>query len=339
VKNKNMQMTDPHVIQKWPGNAGTQSDKVRGQILPDQMEFANKGKVPTVVAYSNGALTSWGFLASQDPDYPSGAHDWFKVYFDPEEYKRARDMGADNVPSSHGEVRRWYRDFLMRLNAEIERQLEGRIGSTWSRATVEFLFSVPTTWTAINVINDFEKLVREAGFGRGGPNHTCAISLTEAEAAAVHTFKTGAVSYSDGDIILIVDAGGGTTDLALLKADVKEGKRPRLEGLDSVRGDEIGSVLIDLSFEELAKQRLARIAPRLRKPVDEFAWDMMKYSFVAHKVEFGTEHSDYQNIKLMGVPGLGEEFDAPEAGIRNGKMRFTKWVSHRYTVVSDSGSN
>ena len=173
---------------------------------------AHHCQVPTVVSYSNTSLSAWGFIATraqEDLDNPSDVHEWFKIYLDPEEYDRSRRKAPDSVPKSHQDVRRFYKDFLGKLCVEIERQLEGRIGSEWQRANIEFLFSVPTTWTAIGVTKDFERLVREAGFGKGGSNHRATISLTEAEAAAVHTFKAGAISYSDGDIMLIVDAGGG----------------------------------------------------------------------------------------------------------------------------------
>lgn len=49
---------------------------------------------------------------------------------------------------------------------------------------VTFLFSVPTTWTRMAIINIFKDIVRDAGFGVEGLKRIAQIDLTEAEAAA-----------------------------------------------------------------------------------------------------------------------------------------------------------
>lgn len=74
--------------------------------------------------------------------------------------------------------------------------------NSWGNARIEFSFTVPTTWEAVGITKDFEKLIREAGFGKGGPKHTVAVGLTEAEAAAVHTFKRQSSSYNVSNIIM-----------------------------------------------------------------------------------------------------------------------------------------
>ena len=77
--------------------------------------------------------------------------------------------------------------------------LRSQVGrTTWRKARIEFSFSVPTTWTSVGVTKDFEKLAREAGFGAAGPAHSVSVGLTEAEAAAVYTFKAQSASYTVG---------------------------------------------------------------------------------------------------------------------------------------------
>lgn len=71
-------------------------------------------------------------------------------------------------------------------------------GTNWKDTKVEFMFTVPTTWTALGVTNAFEALIREAGFGSGGSDHSVSVGLTEAEAAAVHTFSTQSNAYLVG---------------------------------------------------------------------------------------------------------------------------------------------
>jgi hypothetical protein len=146
-------------------------------------------------------LSSWGFLTNQeDNSNPSiSFHEWFKIYLDPQDYNKARAADAAAVPRSHQDVRKFYRDFLRKLCSYIEEQLEDQVGrTTWRKANIEFSFSVPTTWTAVGVTKDFEKLAREAGFGAAGPAHSVTVGLTEAEAAAVYTFKTQSASYTVG---------------------------------------------------------------------------------------------------------------------------------------------
>ena len=146
-------------------------------------------------------MSSWGFLANQeDQSNPSiSFHEWFKIYLDSKDYNEAREANAAAVPSSHEDVRKFYRDFLQKLCFYIEEQLEDQVGrTTWRKAHIEFSFSVPTTWTAVGVTKDFEKLAREAGFGAAGPAHSVSIGLTEAEAAAVYTFKNQSASYTVG---------------------------------------------------------------------------------------------------------------------------------------------
>lgn len=158
------------------------------------------------MCYKGGNLSSWGFLTNQeDQSNPSiSFHEWFKIYLDPTDYNKAREADAAAVPKSHQDIRKFYRDFLEQLCFYIETQLEDQVGrTTWHQARIEFSFSVPTTWTAVGVTNDFEKLAREAGFGAAGPAHSVSVGLTEAEAAAVYTFKTQSASYAVGKIATI----------------------------------------------------------------------------------------------------------------------------------------
>jgi hypothetical protein len=146
-------------------------------------------------------LSSWGFLTNQEDSLnPSiSFHEWFKIYLDPQDYNKARAADPAAVPKSHQDVRKFYRDFLRKLCSYIEEQLEDQVGrTTWRKARIEFSFSVPTTWTSVGVTKDFEKLAREAGFGAAGPAHSVSVGLTEAEAAAVYTFKTQSASYTVG---------------------------------------------------------------------------------------------------------------------------------------------
>jgi hypothetical protein len=156
-------------------------------------------------------LSSWGYLTNlEDHSNPrTSFHEWFKIYLDRNEYNKAREIDPAAVPKSHQDVRKFYRDFLRKLCSYIEEQLEDLV-NTWRTARIEFSFSVPTTWTAVGVTKDFEKLVREAGFGEG-PAHSVSVGLTEAEAAAVYTFKTQAACYNVSRIAIYCHFPADTT--------------------------------------------------------------------------------------------------------------------------------
>jgi hypothetical protein len=123
--------------------------------------------------------------------------EWFKLFFDPAEYERARQLpfAFDYLPPSHGDVIRWYRDFLNGLYRHLEQVILSFFGP-WAETDVTFLFSVPTTWTKLRLTQGLVLLAREAGFGSAGPRHSVEVSLTEAEAAAVFTFKSQHQEYS-----------------------------------------------------------------------------------------------------------------------------------------------
>ena len=284
--------------------------------------------MPTVICYRNGILSSWGFETRQE-DFSDPALDvgeWFKVYLDRKEY---RDAGDDSWPRSYEDVKRAYRDFLKQLYLRTKEEIEAAVlrGSSWEEAEIEFIFSVPTTWTAMAVATTFEKLIKEAGFGSDSAEHKVVIGLTEAEAAAIHTFETEKATYSPGQIVLVVDAGGGTTDLALLQVHSDENRQHVMKELDNVRGLELGSVEIDVAFEDMVLERLLHVGAETGMSPDacaKAARKMSRDNFRPHKENFGSEMSDRQTVKRIEIPGLSDMISIPSVGIRNGGLMVTK---------------
>ena len=56
----------------------------------------------------------------------------------------------------------------------------------WKNHTVDFLFSYPTTW-GVEVVAEYRKIIKTAGFGSEGKNHRVEVKLTEAEATVIYT--------------------------------------------------------------------------------------------------------------------------------------------------------
>lgn len=132
---------------------------------------------------------------------------------------------------------------------------------------IEFVFSVPTTWYGQDILNDFNAIIRKAGFGVPH-QHEAILGLTEAGAAAVaSTNQVGSsIPFNNGDVFLSIDAGGGTTDLAFVK--ILSTNPPTMEQVQDVRGTGIGSMLIDTSFQQLVSEKL-RIETNSRDQLPE----------------------------------------------------------------------
>lgn len=313
-------------VQKWPG---------RSQ--------ANENKVPTILVYASHQHqpSSWGFLsesASEQNAADKAYKDWFKTYLDPARLKEKRAEDPVYSPRSIEEVERWYEDYHRLLYKHIEFKLSSELsGAPWESAWVDFVFSVPTTW-APQVVERYRSIVKKVGFGQC-TNHTLSIGLTEAEAAAVHTSLEASGIFRERDILLVCDAGGGTTDLSVLAVSDTGTSSLSLEQLDVVFGATIGSAAIDYDFEDFARCRLelAHLTSPLPASPEEIAWEMMK-------------SRDFQNTKCEhGGPDDAPMFSVPiskldlgyanhTVGIEYGEMKFTRHVScndNHYTLDSD----
>lgn len=195
------------MIQKWPGIHGIE----------------DRGKVATRVSYkkADGQLQAWGEQCDF-ADVTTDVREQFKLTLD----KRWHDYRG--YEASH--AKQWYCDFLQCLHKEIEKHFDEHI-PRWREQRVEYNFSTPTTWRDPAMIANIEEATKSSGF-TSTKLQTVRMSLTEAEAAAVEASTT---SYGQGEVFLICDAGGGTTDVNILKVQSTKGDI-KLEPLDHVEG-------------------------------------------------------------------------------------------------------
>lgn len=261
----------------------------------------------------------------QNPNYGVTC-DWFKTLLDPANLEIQKQQQGIHESTTHEDVRRWYRDYFLNLYCHIEQELFSALANfEWSKQR-SILFSVPTTWNH-NLVEEFRNLVHEGGFGgREELHHTVTMSLTEAEAAAVHVATESPDIFKKGDVLVVCDAGGGTTDLSALEVTEDMGKSSsfkRLKQVDVVGGENIGSVGIDLGFEKRAQARLqwANDIKPLGIDIEEAAWEMAK-------------HAEFQNVKcehgapsetpkfFVPVPNLTLQYRNDHAAISDGHMTF-----------------
>ena len=286
--------SEPKTLQHWPPRMIS--------------ELANK--VPTTLQYHQTVndVKAWGFLCESDEDLD--VVDCFKLHLDPE-YADPRP----NAPSSD-QARQWYRDYLRCLHDYIaEEFLNSYV--RWKQTPVEFIFSVPTTWKNPSMIVDILALIKEAGFGSDGSEHRVQVGLTEAEAAAVYASRH---QIEKDDVILVCDAGGGTTDVNTLKVQSERGNPTELCPLSWSEGRPIGSTLIDIQFHRMLSDRLEIVKSQLEGEPAEMAHRMMHGKFERIKCTYGTTASLTLPTIPLAVPGLPPGFHSAEAHIEESLM-------------------
>ncbi|KAM4054455.1 Hsp70 family chaperone [Hirsutella rhossiliensis] len=308
--------TPVQVINDWPGSGD------RGER-----------KVPSSLIYNaDGSLSSWGFLCADDDNWDAGRtrRDLFKLFLDNDAVAVAQEQGLVNAPSSAADAKRCTTDYLRKVYAHVKETIERhmglrrQMGSSWADLVVLFLFSVPTTWTRMKTIIMFKDVIRAAGFGTEGLRHEAQVDLTKAEAAAVTTLKTSVVRFTAGSLFLTVDAGGGTTDLALMRITSTDAAVPQMEQVAAVRGVGIGSTLIDRAFIRLVARRLAAWPEIERQLLADVAVRMARsHHFLNLKHKFG-EILYMQSVWKIPMDGVSHAFNHDGLGIENGCFLVTK---------------
>lgn len=189
--------------------------------------------------------------------------------------------------------------------------------------SVQFLFSVPTTWTSLWVVRAFKTVIRDAGFGVEGSRQKAEVDLTEAEAAAVATLKTSTVRFDLGSLFLSVDAGGWTTDIALMQVTSADQQVPQMSSLQPVTGVGIGASVIDRVFMRMVQAKVMEF-PEVAAvlPPDYPVRLSGSHQFWTLKHKFGVKVY-MQPVFRIPVEGVTHDFTHPGVGIENGRTVFT----------------
>ncbi|RDW63374.1 hypothetical protein BP6252_10919 [Coleophoma cylindrospora] len=277
-------------------------------------------KTPSKIAYAqDNAVARWGFLCDEndDCDEQDQVKQSFKIYLDQDSIDAARRAGIDDMPSVE-EAKRLVADYLRQVYMHIKKSIEASTGP-WYDKKVDFIFTMPTTWTSQKILKDFEEAIRRAGFGSENESkHSAKLELTEAEAAGVFVVANPPVHFEAGDILLVCDAGGGTTDLGLVQ--IFDAKVPSLKQLAAVSGVGIGSTMIDTAFQLLVRQRMEAY-PDILPP--ETAYKLAESAtFQSIKHNFGTAYADQAQYKI-GL-NMGQDLTHPGLRIERGKMLFSR---------------
>ncbi|KAL9137562.1 MAG: hypothetical protein Q9175_001216 [Cornicularia normoerica] len=292
---------EPKTLQHWPGKMIN--------------ELANK--VPTLLQYKEDSreVKAWGFLCDQESE-DIDILACFKLHLDPAYVDPRTDAPVPTLE----EAREWFQDYLRCLHDHIEEYFSNAF-PRWKTQRTEFVFSVPTTWKSASMIAETERLIKGAGYGGDGANHRVGIGLTEAEAAAVYASKQ---QFEKDDVILVCDAGGGTTDVNVLQLTSSRGEPTQLQQLSWVEGRSIGSALIDINFHHIVSDRLNKIRDYLQGEPDDIADKMMQGRFERFKCSYGTAASSTIPTIPLEVPGLPPGKHFPIVNIEDSIMRITR---------------
>jgi hypothetical protein len=202
---------------------------------------------------ANDGERKWGFLCAELDE--SRKWRFLKLFLDAPPERLKDTLWA---PNSGSDIDKLVEEYLRLLYLYISPVIFKELSVSrhepkqhWGDYAVEFSFSVPGTWNQ-PFVDRFFQIARRAGFGQE-PRHRALVGLTEA-AAAVVAAGTMSIKFTPGNTILSIDAGGGTTDLAFVTMQSTEPMLMRL--VLPVTAIAVGSVMIDLDFKDLVKDRL-----------------------------------------------------------------------------------
>lgn len=304
------------------------------QTISDWPGSGDRGerKVPTALVYNaNNTVSFWGFLCADNNDDTTPPRktrcEFFKLSLGAETLAGAHAQGITGAPASALEAQRLTTDYLAQVYRHIKGSIERELGRQhiggWTDMSVQFLFSVPTTWTSLRVVRAFKTVIRDAGFGVEGSRHKAEVDLTEAEVAAVATLKTSNVRFDLGSLFLSVDAGGGTTDIALMQVTSADQQVPQMSSLHPVTGVGIGASVIDRVFMRMVQAKVMafpEVAAVL--PPDYPVRLSRSHQFWTLKHKFGVKVY-MQPVFRIPVEGVTHDFTHPGVGIENGRTVFT----------------
>lgn len=123
-------------------------------------------------------------------------------------------------------------------------------------------------------------------------------------------------------MFLVCDAGGGTTDLNVLKVLSTAQARIELQPLSWTEGNAVGSTLIDYRARKALIDRMRPMQDHLSADLDTTVSKMIDDQFRTFKCSLGVEGMDIPKF-FIPIPGLAPNLDFLEVGIESSKLVMT----------------
>ncbi|KAI5782093.1 hypothetical protein DFH27DRAFT_637650 [Peziza echinospora] len=214
-------------------------------------------KVPTVLAYPSDPTLPylWGYSAEKPP-FPAAPNSppityhkakAFKAFLRPEYTSSYHGPPGKSLPDIVS-------DFLQSLYEHLIYTLSGQ-GLGPERWRYRVMFTVPAPFST-SATEALRRCVENTGWAE----HEVLVELTEPEAAALHTIRTQQrvtreIAFKPNQCFLVVDAGGGTVDLASYNI-TELSPVTRMAQTGVIHGDVCGSTNIDNAFKRYIKSIL-----------------------------------------------------------------------------------
>ncbi|KAF5833002.1 hypothetical protein DUNSADRAFT_10923 [Dunaliella salina] len=145
------------------------------------------------------------------------------------------------------------------------------------------------------------KAAQRAGLIRTEDSDQLAL-ITEPEAAALHALKNRFPPLNPGEIIQIIDAGGGTVDISVHKCVERSSGHVVLDEAIYATGAMCGSMCIDDAFKEFYKEAVGHIAFDSWIHDHPVQWQQVLKQFEACKRSFaGDESSSNSSSSTVSI--------------------------------------
>ncbi|KAG0204417.1 hypothetical protein BGX28_003633 [Mortierella sp. GBA30] len=253
-------------------------------------------KVPTVSLYKtneNKAFVDWG--SSALATYKRSKTDRVLI----RDYKLLLfDQGARGRLENGLHLTDVLTQYLQSIHRHLMEEVNKSQVLAAESVPIHYCITVPQAWT----LPTRELILRcyvEAGIILQTPALNMTV-ITEAEAAATYCREKCEEfeSLKDGDIFMICDAGGLTTNVTVFRVDDGLGVRQFVR-MSSSHAEDCGSVMLDRKFRELILSRLQGLDMDA-KPQRQKAFETLLEGFREIKSQFDGNSKD--EIKHISVP-------------------------------------
>jgi hypothetical protein len=183
-------------------------------------------KTPTNLVFDSGSKdglpVAWGFEHTGLPG--QNTRECFKAFMGVSQSKFA-ESSIPSAPMSKTELHHWIREYLRAFCARAVSAIDMRLPSTWKKASIDWSFTVPGSWSPLPVVEDFRRLAENAVSSslqeaRHVRVHT---DVTEAHASAMCLLISGLIaqekSYSVNNTVISCDIGGSSSDVAVSRVN------------------------------------------------------------------------------------------------------------------------
>ncbi|KAF8064184.1 hypothetical protein FPV67DRAFT_1629198 [Lyophyllum atratum] len=277
-------------ILNWPGSFETFRKASRSSFWQS---------IPTCLLYDeHGRILAWGLEAKNAHPMPGTTRcEWFKLFLEPHALRDEStiDPRLPQLPPGKKAIDLIV-DFLSCLWEYAKEQITREIGAVADLNSADVWLTVPAAWDGKGC-----DIMREAAIAAGLVQSARAGDvnwrdrlriITEPEAAAVHcAHLTDLHHLKPSQNFIVVDAGGGTVDLAVYKI-IGQMANLEIAEMCARSGSNCGSLFLDLRFRELVKALLGEHPAHLDPA--SLAYFMHSFS-ETEKISYGGV-SDDQNM-------------------------------------------